>query len=500
MKTAVLIYPHQLYHPHPLIDEEHYHVLIEEPLFFGDSVYPAKFHKLKLMLHRASMRRYQAEYLADYESDYIEYKDIDALDYIFKKLSDEGFEKIQVIDPTDYILELRINKYCEKHQLELTMQGSPNFMTTPEEIEDYFEKKNGYFQTDFYKWQRKRLRILLENDDEPVGGKWTYDTDNRKKLPKDVALPDNPKPIENEYIEEAREYVEDNFPDNYGNSDCFIYPTSHDEAEQILKVFLESKLDKFGPYQDAITTRDDFVFHSLLSAPLNIGLLSPQQILDTTIDYYHDHEDSINLSSIEGFIRQIIGWREFMRAIYLREGSTQRNRNFFEHERDLTDAWYTGETGIAPLDDTIKKLNRLAYGHHIERLMILGNLMTLCEIHPKVVYRWFMEMFIDSYDWVMVPNVYGMSLYADGGLITTKPYISSSNYIRKMSDYGKADWMEIWDGLYWRFIDKHQSFFKDNPRLAVMTSHLNRMNEETLSAHHKNAEDFLEQVTSPDGG
>ncbi len=494
MKTAILIYPHQLYSPHPLVNPDHHHVLIEEPLFFGDRVYPAKFHKLKLMLHRATMKRYQAEKLADYSNEYIEYRKIDRLDFVFKKLSDDGFEAIQVVDPTDYILDLRIRKYCERYDLHLTVHDSPNFVTTPAQIESYFSNNRKYFQTDFYIWQRKRLRILLENDDSPVGGKWTYDSDNRKKLPKKIALPDKPMITDNDYVREARDYVEKNFADNYGETDGFVYATSHDEAERVLKTFLDIKLNNYGPYQDAITTRDDFVFHSLLSAPLNIGLLSPQQIVDATVDYYHDHSDSVNLSSVEGFIRQVIGWREFMRAIYIRDGSAQRNRNFFNHQRQLSDKWYTGDTGIAPVDDTIKKLNTYAYGHHIERLMILGNIMTLCEIDPDAVYRWFMEMFIDSYDWVMVPNVYGMSLYADGGMITTKPYISSSNYIRKMSDYKKADWMPIWDGLYWRFIHKHKSFFAGNPRLAMMTSHLKRMNDDTLQTHLDTAEDFLDNI------
>lgn len=498
MKTAVLIYPHQLYQPHPLIAQPRHHWLIEEPLFFGDSIYPAKFHKLKLMYHRATMKQYQADSLDGYRSTYIEYGDIDSLDYVFKKLAVDGFQQVQVIDPTDYILDLRIRKYCKQYELELHIHDSPNFLTTHSQIETYFTDKRDYFQTDFYIWQRKRLRILLENDDTPVGGKWTYDTDNRKKLPKDIALPEPPTIIENDYVKEARSYVEAHFPDHYGETDCFIYPTTHKQAKQLLKSFLDVKLNNFGPYQDAITNQDNFLFHSLLSAPLNLGLLSPRQVMDATLDYYYEHQGTIPLSSVEGFMRQIMGWREFMRAIYIREGSKQRTSNFFDHQRKLDDRWYTGKTGILPLDDTITKLNHYAYGHHIERLMIVGNLMTLCEIHPNEVYRWFMEMFIDSYDWVMVPNVYGMSLYADGGLITTKPYISSSNYIRKMSDYKNADWMPIWDGLYWRFIHKHQTFFRANPRLSMMTSHLKQMSESTLQTHLDNANRFLDQGSVPD--
>ncbi|MEO0596846.1 MAG: cryptochrome/photolyase family protein, partial [Chloroflexota bacterium] len=465
----------------------------------GDSRYPTRFHKMKLMLHRASMKRYADEILGAgrYQYRYIEHGEIDdQLDYVFQQLQDAGITEVHVVDPTDYMLERRIRRYVKQYDLELVWYESPNFVTDKATMLSFWDDKDDhdYFQTDFYTWQRERLDILLTEEGKPIGGKWTYDTANRQKLKKDVSLPDKPTVFDHEYITEARAYVEKHFPDNPGCTDDFIYPTNHAEASDFLDTFVRIKLDDYGTYQDAISQRGVFMFHSLLSSSLNSGLLAPMQVVDAVLDYKQNNPN-IRLASVEGFIRQVIGWREFMRAIYVRDGNIERNDNFFRNNRQLADAWYTGELGIPPVDDAIKKAQKYAYNHHIERLMLVGNLMLLTEIHPNDVYTWFMEMFIDAYDWVMVPNVYGMSQYADGGLITTKPYISSSNYVRKMSYYKKGEWSDTWDGLYWRFIHKHVDFFKGNPRLAVMTSHLNRMSDDKLNTHIKNAEAFITSAT-----
>ncbi len=495
--SAVLIYPHQLYEKHPAIHKDHLHLLIEDLLYFKDSRYPMRYHKQKLMLHRASMKRYADEVLGAgrYQYRYIEHQEIDdRLGYVFKMLADEGITTIHVADPTDYLLERRIRRYCKQYQLTLKWYDSPNFVTSKATLLSFWDDKDAhdYFQTDFYIWQRKRLGLLLTDEGAPIGGKWTYDSDNRQKLKKDVTVPDAPSDFDNAYIQEARQYVETHFSDHVGQTDHFIYPTNHAEAKTYLDDFMAQKMDDYGTYQDAITNRAPFLFHSLLSSSINSGLLNPMQVVEAALAYY-DENDQARLASVEGFIRQIIGWREFMRAVYIKDGTTQRRDNFWGNNRDLSSAWYEGTFGIPPIDDAIQKAQTYAYNHHIERLMLVGNLMLLSEIHPDEVYRWFMDMFIDAYDWVMVPNVYGMSQYADGGLITTKPYISSSNYVRKMSDYKKGDWCDTWDGLYWRFIAKHEDFFKSNPRLAMMTSHLKRMSDETFEAHQKHANKFLER-------
>ena len=241
-----------------------------------------------------------------------------------------------------------------------------------------------------------------------------------------------------------------------------------------------------------MTTRSATVFHSLLSPCLNLGLLTPDAVIEKVLQ----HADTAPLQSLEGFVRQVIGWREFVRGVYREHGERQESTNFWQHERELTEAWYDGTTGIPPLDDTIQTAQRLGWTHHIPRLMVMGNLMTLCEIRPSSAHRWFMEMYVDSSEWVMGPNVYGMGIFSDGGVFATKPYICGSNYLLKMSDYGKGPWCDVVDGLYWRFIDKHRDFFAGNPRLALMPRALDRLAPERRSRIFSAAEQFLENTTS----
>jgi deoxyribodipyrimidine photolyase-related protein len=275
-----------------------------------------------------------------------------------------------------------------------------------------------------------------------------------------------------------------------------FYPTNHAEAELWLTQFLEQRLVHFGEYEDAFSKdpNQHFLFHSVLSPLLNVGLLSPKQIIDQTLEYANNHE--IPLNSLEGFIRQILGWREFIRVIYKREGSFQRNSNFWNFSRQIPPSFYTGNTGIEPIDNVIQKALKTSYSHHIERLMIVGNFFLLCEFNPNAVYQWFMEMYIDAYDWVMVPNIYGMSQFADGGLMTTKPYFSGSNYIVKMSDYKKGDghWQVIWDALFWRFINRHRTFLQQNPRLGMLIITFDKMPTEKQDLHLSIAEDFLKKL------
>ena len=225
---------------------------------------------------------------------------------------------------------------------------------------------------------------------------------------------------------------------------------------------------------------------------LNTGLLTPQFIVDEALQYASNHEIPIN--SLEGFIRQIIGWREFIRAVYELKGKEERTKNYWGFTRKIPASFWNGTTGIEPVDNTIKKVLATGYCHHIERLMVLGNFMLLCEFDPDDVYRWFMELFIDAYDWVMVPNVYGMSQFADGGLMATKPYISGSNYLMKMSDYKKGEWQNVWDGLFWRFMHTHRTFFLKNPRLGMLVRSFDKMPDIKQKAHLNNAAQFLNSL------
>jgi deoxyribodipyrimidine photolyase-related protein len=292
---------------------------------------------------------------------------------------------------------------------------------------------------------------------------------------------------------EAVDYTLSRFPENPGSiSKDRLYPLTHQEAHDWLEQFLTYRFHDFGIYEDAIVKESSILNHSILSPLMNVGLIEPREIINRALEFSKEEEVPIN--STEGFIRQIIGWREFIRGMYLSKGRFSRTRNFWGFDRKIPRSFYDGSTGIEPIDQTIRKVLESGYCNHIERLMILGNFMLLCEFDPDEVYRWFMELFIDAYDWVMVPNVYGMCLFADGGSFATKPYIGGSNYIKKMSNYPKGEWEQVWEGLFWSFVKKHQDFFRSNPRTSMLVHSLNKMSVEKQKIHIQNADSFIKNT------
>ncbi len=390
-------------------------------------------------------------------------------------------------------MEQRIANKCKALQVTVIKNPTALFLNSFQEIAAYFSHKKRMFQTEFYKDQRQTRNILIENEKKPSGGKWSFDEENRLKFPKGKTLPkvDFLKP--NNFYKEAIAYTQKYFPDNYGTLTLdYSYPTSFIESKTWLKVFFESRFSEFGPYEDAILENENILHHSVLSPMLNAGLLSPKFVVDEALKYARKHP--IPLNSLEGFIRQIIGWREYVRGVYELKGTEERTKNFWGFTRKIPSSFWSGTTGIMPLDFTIKKVLETGYVHHIERLMVLGNFMLLCEFDPDEVYRWFMELFIDAYDWVMVPNVYGMSQFADGGLMATKPYICGSNYLLKMSNYKKGEWQQVWDGLFWRFMHVHRGFFLKNSRLGMLVNRFDELSQAKKNEHLKNAEQFLHSL------
>ena len=499
--TAVLIFPHHLFLEHPALNMDADIFIIEDQIFFSDPEFNIHFHKKKLLLHRASMKYYMENLQKRrYTVTYVDYeKDLDMC-YIFNLLEKEEINKIFSSEIIDYTLKKRIKKQCQKRNMKMVELEGPGFLTSKKQIKEYLLPKkrvlnksmqnksqaDHYLMNSFYIKQRKYFNILIE-DGKPSGGKWSYDKSNRKKIPQNTHIPSvlNLKHKDEIYLEACR-YVEKNFPHHPGDLNGFNYPLNHKQAENWLKDFIENRLSLFGDYEDAIKKQDPFLFHSIISSSMNIGLITPSQVLKE-ID-----KAEAPLNSKEGFIRQIIGWREFMRAIYYRESHKQRTTNYMEHQVRMNEKLYNGHTGLPPYDKVVERVHRHAYAHHIERLMIIGNLMFLLGIHPDDIYRWFMEMFIDSYDWVMVPNVYGMSQYADGGLITTKPYLSSSNYIKRMSDFKGGGWDEIWDALFWVFIEKNKELMRRNPRTAMLLGNLK--NKEKMEKHRETASIFIKSL------
>tara|TARA_Y100000389_G_scaffold31109_1_gene26318 strand:- start:128 stop:1606 length:1479 start_codon:yes stop_codon:yes gene_type:complete len=453
-----------------------------------------KHHKHKLILFLSAMRSYRDELHSDginieYQKLYI---DSDTyIDSLIKFIKQKKIKNISIWSIEDKPFREKFLENIENHVERIKEIVSPMFLTKKS---DFLEmcptrKKPKYKMTDFYINQRKRLNILLTSG-KPTGGKWTYDNENRKKISKDIKPPSLLTYRHTAHTKEVIKMVSEKFKDHYGDANDFNYPTTRKQALNNLDCFINDRFKNFGDYEDSVDQRSHLWFHSNLSSSLNIGLITPKEILIKISNI-----KKVPINSYEGFIRQIIGWREFMRCIYHYESDVMEKSNFFKHRRKLKGSWYTGDTGLDPLDVSIKSTIKHAYSHHIERLMIQINLMNLCEIEPKNAYNWFMELYIDSSDWVMMPNVYSMGLFADGGIIATKPYICGSNYILKMMDFKKGDWCDIFDGLYWRFIDKNRDFFKTNPRLNMMVSLFDKMKRERKENILTKANQFLKDHT-----
>ena len=487
-----LVFPNQLFENSPLDLSNNKSYIIEHDIFFKKF----NFHKQKLLLHRSSMMFY-FNYLKSkkYQIEYIENSNkFSDLDTLFKKFNDESVIIVNIIDPVDNSLINKIKHVSNTHKIKLNIVKTPSFLTSDLLTENFFKSsKKKFFQTSFYISQRKNLKILVNDDFTPIDGKWSFDADNRKKYPKDKISPNINFPANSNYHEDSTRYIKNNFNNNIGEiSDKQLYPTDFKSSKLWLDDFLNNRFFDFGIYEDAIVNNESFLNHSILTPMLNIGLLTPKYVIDKTLEFVRKNEVPIN--SVEGFIRQIIGWREFIKGIYISKGEIERTTNFFKFRRKIPSSFYDGSTGIEPIDTTIKKILKTGYAHHIERLMVLGNFMLLCEFDPDEVYRWFMELFVDSYDWVMVPNVYGMSQFADGGIMSTKPYFSSSNYIKKMSNYKKSNWETLWDSLYWRFIEKNRDLFSKNIRMKFMVNMYDKMDQEKKSNIISVSENFLKSI------
>ncbi len=483
---AALIFPHQLFEENPIMKPEIKVYLVEEYLLFNQY----RFHKQKIAFHRASMKAYQQ--FLEHKGYQVVYIESNQTQSDIRKLIETLREKVlYVMDPVDNYLGRRLQQQCQQHSKSLHIHHNPSFINTRDELAKFFKPNlKKYFQTKFYIQQRKTLNILVNQDGEPEGGKWTFDAENRKRYPSKKTPPEIHYPATDQHYQEAVKYVEQYFPSNPGQISLTArYPYTFVQARNWLNQFLQERFSLFGNYEDALVAEHSILHHSVLSPLLNTGLLTPQYVVNEILNFA-ELED-IALNNTEGIIRQIIGWREFIRGIYEVKGSEERTKNFWGFKRKIPASFYSGSTGIDPVDITIKKLLKTGYNHHIERLMVLGNFMMLCEFDPDEVYRWFMELYIDAYDWVMVPNVYGMSQFADGGVMSTKPYISGSNYLMKMGDFNKGSWQATWDGLFWRFMYRHRDFFLGNPRMRMLVYTFDKMDEGKKQRHLQNAEDYL---------
>ncbi|MEM7408094.1 MAG: cryptochrome/photolyase family protein [Pseudomonadota bacterium] len=509
-RTAFVVLGNQLFPPADLNPYRGCRFFLAEDLGLCARI---RYHKQKLVLFLAAMRAYRDELREQGET--VHYEQLDQQERLTghrtyetmlgNYLDGADVTHLLMWEVEDKFFEVRIETFAKQRGLTLQFLPSPMFLT-PRTLSARWLDEHRPFMAEFYKWQRRRLEILVDAHGSPRGGRWSFDDENRKPLPKSAPIAETPAACATQHVRELIPFVNRTFSDHPGELTVsgWWLPTTRQQALDWLWKFLEERLAAFGPFEDALSTRGPVLFHSALTPVLNLGLITPSEVLERTLRYAHEHDTPLN--SLEGLVRQVIGWREFIRAIYRCYSEKQDHANFFQHRRTLTDHWYDGTTGLLPLDDVIAKAQRYGWTHHIERLMVAGNLMLLCEIEPREAHRWFMEMFVDSSEWVMGPNVYGMSLFSDGGIFATKPYICGSNYILKMSDYAKprkgglfdesdVDWGEVFDGLYWRFVDKNRDFLAKNARMGRSVGTFDRMNTTRRQRILTAADDFIAKVT-----
>jgi len=491
-----IIYPTHLFENTINLDKADIIYIVEDPLFFYDKDRITNFNKLKLLYHRASMLYYY-DFLKinNYKVKYIDFTDVVEYKNYFNKIKKDKVKKIYCYDPIDHLLEYRIKEQCKANKFDLEILDNINYVENRSDLKTYIKEYQGkhLLQTSFYSWQRKRLNILMDKNNKPEGGKLTYDVDNRVAYRDSKSLPKIPISKTSKYIESAKKYVEKYFPSNYGNTENLIFPINHYGAKKWYKYFLKTRFSNFGKYQDAFLKPDSkniLMFHSGASVMFNVGLITQPWIIKEIIKYSTKHKIAIN--NTEGIIRQLIGWNSFNRLYYF-EIDYSLDTNIFKFSNRMTTKWWTGDLGIAPVDDVIKTAFKYGYLHHIQRLMIMLNFQILCELDYEEIYQWHMQYSCDAYDQFMIYNIYSMG-YADGGTTTTKPYISSSKYILSMSNYEKGEWCDIWDALYYRFLHKNYEILKKNPRMGIMMSNYKKKSKKDMDRYLKISGEFIEKV------
>ncbi|MEQ8907865.1 MAG: cryptochrome/photolyase family protein [Vicingaceae bacterium] len=409
--------------------------------------------------------------------------------------------------PDEYRLDQQLNNFCRDMDIETKSYPTEHFYTKRYELKEFFEKKKSkqWLMESFYRMMRKKHRIMIDDNDKPEGGKWNYDQSNRKKLPKSHK-PTAPLLFQHQ-VNEIVEMLEKAEVKSIGNIDAenFLWPVNREESLQLLDYFVAECLPLFGDFQDAMAEDEWSIYHSRLSFSMNSKMLSPKEVIDKCLQHWLEHKDKIDISQIEGFVRQILGWREYMRGFYWAKMPDYESENKLRNQRKLPEFYWSGKTKMNCLKQSINQSLDYAYAHHIQRLMVTGNFALLAGINPKEVDKWYLGIYIDAIQWVELPNTRGMSQYADGGLIATKPYVSSANYIDKMSNYCSTCHYSKskkvgekacpFNSLYWNFIDQHLEKWSKNQRMSMMVANWNKQDpkkkEETLqqaSLYLKNIE------------
>ena len=389
----------------------------------------------------------------------------------------EGFNRFEYLLPDEYRLDQQLKECCNDLGIPCQAVDTEHFLSDREFLTNFFKGKKTYLMESFYREMRRKYQILMEGN-QPITGQWNYDQDNRQAL-KDKSLI-LPARLHHKQVGPVLDMLERSGVKMLGTVDpeSFHWPTSRQESLELLTHFCEHLLVHFGSYQDALTTWDPYLFHSRLSFSLNSKLITPLEVVQTVEAYWFTHQDQIGIAQVEGFIRQIIGWREYMRGIYWAKMPDFAQLNYFGHERKLPNWFWSGKTNMNCLSQSIKQSLDLAYAHHIQRLMVTGNFALLAGIDPDEVDRWYLGIYIDAIEWVEITNTRGMSQFADGGIVGTKPYVSSANYIKKQGNYCSTCVYQAdkktgegscpFNSLYWHFHARNRALLEKNPRIGMV--------------------------------
>ncbi|MGB7395376.1 MAG: cryptochrome/photolyase family protein [Pricia sp.] len=465
-----------------------------------------KHHIQKVVAFFRSMRNFSEE-LSEKGHQFIYLKISDnenphQLDKIIDKYIEKTkSDKFEYLLPDEYRLDEQLRSICDSLSVETEAFDTEHFYTTRYEMKNFFANKKSKLMESFYRMMRKKHDVMMVND-QPDGGKWNFDHSNRKKWTGKPEIP-HERGFRKD-VEELMDEMEEAGVETFGNitPENFNWPCSRADCLSVLNYFCKNLLVHFGDYQDALHDKQKFLFHSRLSFAMNSKMLSPKEVVDKVLDHYYEHTGDIHISQVEGFVRQILGWREYMRGIYWSEMPGYRRCNKLDNQNELPGFYWTGDTKMNCLKHAINQSLDEAYAHHIQRLMITGNYALLTQTHPDEVDAWYLGIYIDAIEWVEITNTRGMSQFADGGLVATKPYVSSANYINKMSNYcGDCQYSHTkklgdnacpFNALYWNFLDEKKEHFEDNHRMNMMMSLLEKKSKKDLADIKERAREIIE--------
>ncbi|WP_298303971.1 cryptochrome/photolyase family protein [uncultured Erythrobacter sp.] len=463
-----------------------------------------KHHKQKITLIFSAMRHFAQE-LGDagWSVDYVKLDDANNsgnfTGEVARAIERHDPDCIRVVEAGEWRVQQQLEEWPDKFACEVEILPDDRFVCSHQEFRDWAEGRKHLTMEHFYREMRRKTGLLITEDAKPKGGDWNYDKDNREAPDDDMDPPPVPRFEPDTITREVMELVETRFGDHFGNLDTFNWPVTSAEAEKAADAFFAQRIERFGPYQDAMVHGSDDLYHSMLSSSINCGLLDPLELCKRAEEAYEEGRAPIN--SVEGFIRQIIGWREYIRGFYWLHMPDLQSDNELNAQRALPEFFWTGKTDMRCVSDCIRSTHDNAHAHHIQRLMVLGNFCLLAGINPKDVQDWYLAVYADAYEWVELPNVSGMILYADGGRLATKPYAASGNYINKMSDYCKKCSYSVskktgegacpFNPLYWHFMDRHRERLESNHRIGRIYSNWDRMDEVKRQEYLDSAESFL---------